>query len=86
MENSIEMKTASEDQLRTFINTLRCIQCNHYVGGEWSAYDGNVYCQECWDYKVAEEERVKQEETKKLKERLRELEGSLVTHRPTAST
>lgn len=71
--NSTQAKSAHAIELLNFINDLRCIQCGHYVCGEWSAYDGKMYCQECWDFNRFEEERVRNEEVQKLKKRLREL-------------
>jgi late competence protein required for DNA uptake (superfamily II DNA/RNA helicase) len=65
--------TASE--LLKFIGNLRCVQCDHYVNYEYSAYDGKMYCQHCWDANREEEEKQRLKEIAKLKARLSELEA-----------
>lgn len=72
-ENSKHMKNASREHIQKFVDDLRCVQCDHYVNGEWSAYDGKVYCQECWDINREREEQEKQKEIAQLRKRLAEL-------------
>lgn len=73
--NNKEAKALDKTQLLDFVNDLRCISCDHYVNGEWTAYDGKMFCQVCWDNQKEEEKRVRQAEIHSLKKRLKELEG-----------
>jgi hypothetical protein len=73
IDNSTQLLKATHMELIRFINSLRCIECFRYVTGEWSSYDGKVYCQRCWDTRLEKEEALRQNEIKRLKDELRKL-------------
>lgn len=72
--NIKEARALDKHQLLNFVNNLRCVSCDHYVNGEWTEYDGKMFCQGCWDYQKDEEERARLKEISELKKRLAELE------------
>jgi hypothetical protein len=71
--NGEKLKTASAEELREFIRSIRCVDCSHYNDGEFTSYDGNVYCQVCWDRKMAEEKRAREKEIKEAITKLKSL-------------
>lgn len=64
--DSTQVLSSGKDILIRFINGLRCIDCGHYVDGDWHCQDGKIYCRDDWEAKMEQERIQRQKEIGKL--------------------